>query len=180
MLAAEAKARGVTRALVSMEKAAKLGEPLIFAIGNAPTALIRLAEMIDEGRIGKLLAVNALGDMMIASRQGDFPVAAGDRLAGTRVIPLVIEKEKMERAKAVAAGGLIFRVLPFTPKKVGIVTTGNEVFHGRITDKFTPVIVDKVSEYGGTVIGHELSDDDHERIAGCIHRMLDMGAELVV
>ena len=128
----------------------------------------------------KLLAVNSLGEMMIASRHGDFPVNPGDKIAGTRVIPLVIEKEKMERAKAVAAGGPIFRILPFTPKKVGIVTTGNEVFHGRITDKFTPVIVDKVSEYGGTVIGHELSDDDHERITGCIHRLLDMGAELVV
>ena len=48
-VAAEAKARGVTRALVSMEKAARLGEPVIFAIGNAPTALIRLREMYDDG-----------------------------------------------------------------------------------------------------------------------------------
>ena len=41
-VAAEAKARGVTRAVVSMEHAAKLGKPCIFAIGNAPTALLRL------------------------------------------------------------------------------------------------------------------------------------------
>ena len=45
------KERGVTRAVVSMEKAAKLNVPLIFAIGNAPTALIRLKELIDEGKI---------------------------------------------------------------------------------------------------------------------------------
>ena len=45
------KERGVTRAVVSMEKAAKLYVPLIFAIGNAPTALIRLKELIDEGKI---------------------------------------------------------------------------------------------------------------------------------
>lgn len=47
-VAAEAKERGVTRAMVSMEKAARLEKPLIFAIGNAPTALIALDEIINE------------------------------------------------------------------------------------------------------------------------------------
>ena len=127
----------------------------------------------------KLLAVNSLGEMMIASRHGDFPVHPGDKIAGTRVIPLVIEKGKMEKAKQAAAGGPIFRILPFHHKKVGIVTTGNEVFFGRITDKFTPVIIRKVEEYGAEVIGHETSNDDHERITGCIRKLLDMGADLI-
>ena len=48
-VAEEAKRRGVTRATVSMEYAAKLSHPVIFAVGNAPTALIRLREMVDEG-----------------------------------------------------------------------------------------------------------------------------------
>ena len=127
----------------------------------------------------KLLAVNSLGEMMIASRHGDFPVHPGDKIAGTRIIPLVIEKEKMERARQAAAGGPIFRILPFQKKKVGIVTTGNEVYFGRITDKFTPVIIDKVTEYGAEIIGHEISNDDHERITGCIKKLLDMGADLI-
>lgn len=46
-VAREAKARGVTRAVVSMERAARLDRPTIFAIGNAPTALLRLRELID-------------------------------------------------------------------------------------------------------------------------------------
>lgn len=50
-VAAEAKERGVTRAIVSMERAAKLSGPVIFAIGNAPTALIRLYEMMQTGEI---------------------------------------------------------------------------------------------------------------------------------
>ena len=127
----------------------------------------------------KLLAVNSLGEMMIASRHGDFPVHPGDKIAGTRIIPLVIEKEKMERARQAAAGGPIFRILPFQKKKVGIVTTGNEVYFGRITDKFTPVIIDKVTEYGAEIIGHEISNDDHERITGCIKKLLDLGADLI-
>ena len=56
-VAREAKARGVTRAVVSMEHAAKLEGPVIFAIGNAPTALIRLHEMIEAGEIQPALVI---------------------------------------------------------------------------------------------------------------------------
>ena len=51
----------------------------------------------------KLRAVNGLGEMMIATIHGNFPVKAGDRLAATRIIPLVIEEEKMNRAKEAAS-----------------------------------------------------------------------------
>ena len=124
--------------------------------------------------------VNALGEMMIASRHGDFPVKKGDKIAGTRVVPLVIEKEKMEAAKAAAEGRPVFEIKPFQKKRAGIVTTGNEVFHGRIEDKFTPVIVEKLEEYGAELIGHELSDDNHENIAACIRRFLEKGADMVI
>ena len=49
-----------------------------------------------------LVAVNSLGEMMIASRHGDFPIKKGDKVAGTRIIPLVIEKEKMDAAEKAA------------------------------------------------------------------------------
>ena len=58
-VAEEAKRRGVTRAVVSMEKAAKLNKKLIFAIGNAPTALIRLYEMIGNGELAPELVIGA-------------------------------------------------------------------------------------------------------------------------
>ena len=56
-VAAEAKARGITRAVVSMEHASKLDKPLIFAIGNAPTALMRLRELIDAGEVAPALVI---------------------------------------------------------------------------------------------------------------------------
>ncbi len=56
-VAKEAKERGCTRAAVCMEKAAKLDKKLIFAIGNAPTALIRLYEMIQDGQISPALII---------------------------------------------------------------------------------------------------------------------------
>ncbi len=128
----------------------------------------------------RLARVNALGEMMIASRHGNFPVRAGDKLAGMRVIPLVIEKEKMERAKEAAAGAPIFALKPFVKKKAGIVTTGSEVYNGRITDTFTPVIEEKLSAYETEVVGHEICNDDPQMITGSIRKMLEAGAELVI
>lgn len=128
----------------------------------------------------KLQAVNSLGEMMIACRHGDFPVKKGDKIAGTRIIPLIIEKEKMERAKEAAPGGEIFRILPWKQKKAGIVTTGNEVFHGRIEDAFTPVVIRKLEEYGAEIIGHEICSDDHEMITAAIRKLLDAGADMIL
>ena len=56
-VAKEAKERGVTRAIVSMERAAELPKPCIFAIGNAPTALICIRELIDAGKLTPALIV---------------------------------------------------------------------------------------------------------------------------
>lgn len=56
-VAAEAKERGITRAIVSMERAANLDKPCIFAIGNAPTALISLHELIQTGKLNPALVI---------------------------------------------------------------------------------------------------------------------------
>ena len=58
-VAREAAQRGVTRALVSMERAAGLKGPVLFAIGNAPTALLRLEEMVREGAVAPALIIGA-------------------------------------------------------------------------------------------------------------------------
>lgn len=128
----------------------------------------------------KLEMVNSFGQMMIASRHGNFTVRKGDKLAGTRIIPLVIEKEKMETVKAKAGDEPIFNVVPFQHKKVGIVTTGNEVFHGRIKDTFTPVVIDKVTEFGAEITGHEYSDDDNTHIEAAIRKLLNAGADMIL
>ena len=56
-VAAEAKERGVTRAIVSMERAAQLSKPCVFAIGNAPTALISLHELMEAGKLDPALII---------------------------------------------------------------------------------------------------------------------------
>ena len=71
----------------------------------------------------------------------------------------MIEKEKMESAKAVCEGQTILELKPFVHKKVGIVTTGNEVYYHRIEDTFTPVIKEKLAEYDTEVIGQVVCND---------------------
>ena len=56
-VAAEAKERGITRAIVSMERAAALPKPCIFAIGNAPTALISIKEQMEKGQLHPALII---------------------------------------------------------------------------------------------------------------------------
>lgn len=127
-----------------------------------------------------LHAVNSLGEMMIACRHQNFPVKKGDKIAGTRIIPLVIEEEKMRKAKMAAGSEPLLNIRPFHKKKAGIVTTGSEVYSGRIQDTFTPVVEEKVKEYGAEVIAHKICSDDSEMVTAAILEMIELGTEMVL
>ncbi len=131
---------------------------------------------VDTERLNK---INSLGEMMIATIHGNFPVKAGDKLAGSRIIPLVIEEEKMDRAKAVAGERPLFEILPFQKKKAVILTTGNEVYYGRIQDAFGPVIRKKLDEYEVEVLYQEILSDDTEKITAAIEKAVADGADLI-
>ena len=98
--------------------------------------------------VERLEQVNSIDQLMIATRHTNTPVKAGDKLAGTRVIPLVIEEQPLLEAENIVAGKPLLEILPFKLRTVGLVTTGNEVLKGRIEDKFTPVIISKLKKYG--------------------------------
>lgn len=127
-----------------------------------------------------LLAVNSLGEMMIASRHGDFAIHKGDKIAGTRVIPLVIEQSKMDRAVEAAGPEPIFSVLPFHPKKVAVVTTGSEIQKGLIKDTFTPVLQGKLAEYSCEMIGQTKPGDDRTQITQDILAFARNGADMIL
>ena len=131
-----------------------------------------------------LFTINSTPQMMIATRFGNTPVKAGDKLAGTRIIPLVIEKEKMDdlvrRTHDVTGGAPVLTLMPYVHKKVGIVTTGSEVYRGRIKDEFTPVLLKKLEEFDTELVGHETTDDDDRMTTSAIRRLLDAGAEVIL
>lgn len=127
-----------------------------------------------------LRKVNSFGEMIIASRHGDFPVKKGDKIAGTRIIPLVIEKEKMDRVSEEAGPEPIFSILPYQKKKVGIITTGSEIQKGLIKDAFTPVLRQKLSEYPTEITGQTIPGDDRAQITADILKFIDDGADMVI
>jgi len=149
-------------------------------IKEGKISLIADADGLFKIDVEKISRVNALGDMMIATRHSNFPVKKGDLLASTRVIPLVIEQKRLDAAAKIAGNRPLLRIMPFTHKKVGIVTTGNEVFHGRIKDSFGPVIREKLSEYDVTVLGQKILGDDPGKISQAITDFIDEGAGLVI
>lgn len=124
--------------------------------------------------------INGLGDMMIASLHPNIPVKAGDKICGTRVIPLVIKKERMEEARRVCDGQTIFRILPFKKKRAAIVTTGSEVYHGRIKDAFGPALVEKMKEYDAEIMGQTITDDSPSMTTAAIEEWIRKGAQLVL
>ena len=128
----------------------------------------------------ELNKVNALGEMMIATVHGNFPVKKGDKIAATRIIPLVIEEEKMNRAKEAAGTEPLLEILPFQHTKAGIVTTGSEVFKGRIQDAFGPAIRGKLAEYEVEVVGQKIVDDKQEDIVAAIRSYIDEGVDLIL
>lgn len=130
--------------------------------------------------VERLNEINDIDQVMIASRHTNTPVCKGDKLLGTRVIPLVIKKEKMELVKKKAGDTPICRLLPYVVKKAGIVTTGNEVYYGRIKDTFTPVVIEKLKKYDIEVLRHITVNDDKEKIKAAILELKEKGCELII
>ena len=144
---------------------------------------IELTSTVDgvfEVREDALNAVNDITDVMIATIAQHYPVKAGTKLAGMRVIPLVIDKSTMEKVRETAGSEPLLRILPYRKMKVGVVTTGSEVFHGRIKDTFTPVIDSKLRAFGLQVDEHRLSDDGTEHTRAAIEELLALGMDMVL
>ena len=131
-------------------------------------------------RTDALRRVNGLGELMVASRHGNTPVHQGDKLLGTRIIPLIIDGAKLDAAERAAGGEPLTALLPYRKKKAGIVITGTEVEKGLIEDKFTPVVRGKLAEFGAEVIGEIMVGDDPARGTAAILQLIEAGAGIVV
>lgn len=130
--------------------------------------------------VEKLFKLNCIDDIMMATLHNNYIVHKGLKVAGTRVIPLMVEQEKLDKAKEVVGEEKIINVVPFKKKKVGIVTTGNEVYHKRIVDKFGPVMKEKMKAYDCEILGQIICPDDTFIIKEAIDNFLSQGAEIIL
>jgi len=123
--------------------------------------------------------INSLGEISVATIHTMQHVTKGRPVAGARVVPLMIEDEKLRQLESFVSGPVI-EVLPLRRAKVGVVTTGSEVFYGRIQDAFGPVLRKKFAALGSTVVGQTLTSDEVPMTAGAIRDFLEQGADLIV
>jgi molybdenum cofactor synthesis domain-containing protein len=128
-----------------------------------------------------LAAFNMVDEVMCATLHNHTLVREGDLVAGTRAIPLVMKRAPIERAAAIAKqNGSVLSVRPLQRARVGLVITGNEVYHGLIQDRFAPVLTEKVEALGSEVVSLDFAPDDTEVINRVIRSQLDQGCDLLL
>ena len=127
-----------------------------------------------------LYKINSIDELMVVTLHTDQLIKAGTVIGGTRIIPLITDSLKIDEMERLCKKNFpITQILPLKNLKVGIVTTGSEVYHKRIKDKFGPVIREKFDELGCEVIGQIFSTDDEDMITRSINQLIDDGAEII-
>lgn len=126
-----------------------------------------------------LFKLNSIGEIIVATIHNNTPIKKGEKLGATRVIPLVIDEEKILKAEELIKKKIIW-IEEIKPKKCVLVTTGNEVYHGRIKDAFLPVIERKLSYYGSEIVKQVILPDDKERITEEIVKAIEEKTDMVI
>lgn len=119
---------------------------------------------------------------MCATQHTNTLVKAGEIVAGTRAIPLVVPKDTVNSAIAAAllSPTKVLRVVPIQTPKVSVLITGDEVYSGLIEDKFEAIITEKVKQLGGNILEVIFLPDDDDQISKAALLQLDKGADLII
>ncbi len=127
-----------------------------------------------------LREINSIGDLTISTLPDHYPVKPGMRLASMRIVPMVTKEEQIIRAESLCAEKKLLDLLPYKPRKTGIIITGSEIYHGRIQDKFEAVARNKLQAYPGEVIGAAICDDDLNMLVYAARDFLSKGADFLI
>lgn len=128
-----------------------------------------------------LYEVNILGKIALVSMHTNTVVEQNQTVAAAKIIPLTIEREKIEKAEQICRQNRpVVDVKPFFPLKTGIVITGSEVYYGRIKDKFGDILKDKIRHYGGEPLDIQFAPDDSDFIYNLIIKMIEKGDEIIL
>ena len=128
-----------------------------------------------------IVAMNTVADIAIATLHSNRIVKKGEKLAGTRAVPLVIDEEKIKTVETIAKNfEPVIQVMPIRSLKVGMVTTGSEVFKGRIPDAFGPVVTKKLAALGSEVVEQIFVPDDLDEIQAAVNKLMDKGVEMII
>lgn len=126
-----------------------------------------------------LLEINMIDDVAVATRNHCKPVKKGDVIAALKVIPLAVEEKTLHLVEDIASRDDVIKVKPFRSYKVGLVTTGTEIYKGRIPERFGAVIQKKLKSYNCELLEQVVVPDDATQITRAIQDLLAKGAEMI-
>lgn len=127
-----------------------------------------------------LQRINSIGDITICTLPDHYPVEAGDRLASMRIVPLVTREEQIQEAEQLCVSEKLLDLRSYQKKKVGVIITGSEIYHGRIPDRFGPVVQEKIKQYPSELVGIRICDDKLEEITDAAREHLENGADFLI
>lgn len=127
-----------------------------------------------------LNALNAVDDVVFATIHGNHRVEAGQAVGGTRIIPLITNEAIVHQAEKIAAQNHpLISIKPFRAFKIGLITTGSEIYNGRIKDTFGPVVKRKFKELGSAVVTQILVSDEIDMTLAAIDQCRALGVDMI-
>ncbi len=131
--------------------------------------------------VPRLHEINGILDVVVATLHNNSPVGSGEKVAGAKVIPLVVKESIIMAVERIcSAKGPVIQVLPYRPFKIGGLITGREVYEGRIKDGFAPVLVEKASHFNLEKPLIRYCPDEADLIATSIEELIASGCTMVV
>lgn len=128
-----------------------------------------------------LLQINKLDDVIVSTLKTNFPCKKGQKIAATRIIPLITSINNVEKVEQVALDNRpILKIKPFRKLRVGGVVTGSEVCKGLVPDGFDEFVARKFQNYGCEYVKKILVPDDPVQISRAILDLKAAGCELII
>jgi molybdopterin biosynthesis enzyme len=132
-------------------------------------------------RVDSLARINLIPNIIVSTLHNNTVCQAGDTVAGTRIIPLTIEEQSVERAEAIGTQrGPVISIKPFLKKKVGVVVTGSEIFKGRVQNGFDDWVGKKLLAFDCDISLIEVVPDKTIRISQAIKKVRGAGCDLII
>ncbi len=150
--------------------------------GPSEGKVLLIADQRGLFRVNRRLleTIDSFGDITICTLPDHYPVEAGARLASMRIVPLVTQEAQILQAERLCAEETLLKLLPYQPRKIGVVITGSEVYSGRIPDQFEPVVRGKMQQYPSEILGVTICDDDLDGIVAAAKAHLERGADFLI
>jgi molybdenum cofactor synthesis domain-containing protein len=125
--------------------------------------------------------INSLGSIIVSTRHNRTTARQGEIVGGTRIIPLTIQEAKIKKVEEIGRKeGPVMDILPFRPKKVGVIVTGSEIYERRIQDRSAAIVREKVEALGSRVVREVVVPDEVPQIAAEVRKMKTGGCQLII